>query len=189
MITGKNLDTGANLQEFIEQECNNVVEKYIGEKPIDMNITVSKDSHNKFHIEGKIHLSKKLTIHCKSSDDDAYKAVSQLTNHVEARIQKYKSRLRDRKRRADFDALKAAPVGYYVIDSLQSHETEEAPLVIAEASKDLNEMTVSDAVMQMDLSGQQVFVFKNAAHGSINVLYKRDDGNVGWIDPTKKLNA
>lgn len=183
MITGKNMETGENLQKHIEQECQALVQRYMGDGPLDMNITVHKDTHHAFHVEGHIHISKQCSIHCHGQDADAYKAVAHLINNLETRIQKYKTRLRDRKRRAH----EASPIGYYVIDANQPDEGHDTPLVIAESPKEVDTITVGDAVMKMDLANQNVLVFKNAAHGHLNVVYRRQDGHIGWIDPTKTL--
>lgn len=184
MITGKHIETGENLQKHIEKECSGVVERYMAEPPLDMNITVRKDAHHAFCIEGTIHISKQCSIHCHGHDTDAYKAVDNLVRHLEIRIQKYKTRLRDRKRRSSQDT---SPIGYFVIDAHQPDEGHDTPLVIAESAKEIDTLTVGDAVMKMDLLSQHVLLFKNAAHGSLNIVYRRDDGHIGWVDPTKTL--
>jgi hypothetical protein len=84
---------------------------------------------------------------------------------------------------------KQTPATDYVIQALeegQEERDEGNPVIIAEAESPLHEMTVSDAVMQMDLSDRPFVVFRNASHGEINVVYRREDGNIGWIDPATK---
>lgn len=183
MITGKNLETGEALQKHIENDCQAIVQRYMGEPAIDMNITVRKDAHHAFCIDGVIHISKQCSIHCHGHDADAHKAVDHLTKHLEARIQKYKTRLRDRKRKAE----NTSSIGYFVIDAHQPDEGHDTPLVIAESAKEVDTLTVGDAVMKMDLLNQNILIFKNAAHDALNVVYRRQDGHIGWVDPTKKL--
>lgn len=179
------METGESLQKFIEQECHALVERYMGEPPLDMTITVGKDAHHAFCVEGNIHISKQCSIHCHGHDADAYKAVSHLVSHLETRIQKYKTRLRDKKRRAA--SHEPSPIGYFVIDANQPDEGHDTPLVIAESAKAVETLTVGDAVMKMDLANQSVLLFRNAAHGHLNVVYRREDGHIGWVDPTKTL--
>lgn len=185
MITGKHIETGENLQQFIEHECQKIVQKYIGAEPIDMNITVEKDTQNNFLIEGHIHIGKKQSVHCHGTDADAYRAATQLVNNLETRIKKYTTRLRDLKRKVSDDKVLSA--GYFVIDANQTDEGKDTPLIIAESTKAVETLTVSDAVMKMDLLNQNAILFKNASHGYINAVYRRADGHIGWIDPTQTL--
>jgi hypothetical protein len=121
---------------------------------------------------------------------DAYQSADRACERLEKRVRRYKRRL---KRHGGGETpRKQTPGTDYVIQGLQGEHTErdeDNPVIIAEAESPVHEMAVSDAVMQMDLSDRPFVVFRNAGHGEINVVYRRDDGNIGWIDPAGPLRS
>jgi hypothetical protein len=120
---------------------------------------------------------------------DAYQSADRACERLEKRIRRYKERL---KRHGGETPRKETPAAGYVIQAApEGHEEhhEDNPVIIAEAEMPVHEMAVSDAVMQMDLSDRPVVVFRNASHGEINVVYRRGDGNIGWIDPAGPLSS
>ncbi len=121
---------------------------------------------------------------------DAYQSADLACERLEKRVRRYKRRL---KRHGGGETpRKQTPVTDYVIQAAsegQEERDEDNPVIIAEAETPIHEMAVSDAVMQMDLSDRTFVVFRNARHGEINVVYRRDDGNIGWIDPAGPLRS
>jgi hypothetical protein len=118
---------------------------------------------------------------------DAYHSADRACERLEKRVRRYKRRV---KRHGGGETpRKQTPATDYIIQASQEGQEErddDNPVIIAEAESPLHEMAVSDAVMQMDLSDRPFVVFRNASHGEINVVYRRDDGNIGWIDPATK---
>jgi hypothetical protein len=118
---------------------------------------------------------------------DAYQSADRACERLEKRVRRHKRRV---KRHGGGETpRKQTPATDYVIQALaegQEERDDDNPVIIAEAESPLHEMAVSDAVMQMDLSDRPFVVFRNASHGEINVVYRRDDGNIGWIDPATK---
>jgi hypothetical protein len=120
---------------------------------------------------------------------DAYQSADIACERLEKRVRRYKRRL---KRKSGGETpRKQTQARDYVIQAAQDHEErdEDNPVIIAEAESPVHEMSVSDAVMQMDLSDRPFVMFRNASHGQINVVYRRDDGNIGWIDPVVSLRS
>jgi ribosomal subunit interface protein len=184
-VTGKNIEVGESLREFITQELRRVVEQYMGDI-IEAQVIFSKDNHL-FNTDITVHISSHLVVHCQSQgDDDAYRSATNALHKLENRIKKYKNRLRNRKRSPRDEALESLPAQQYILNPHEENSTEDAPVIIAEMDSQIHSLSVGEAVMKMDLKDVPVVLFRNAANGQFNVVYKRPDGNIGWIDPTLK---
>jgi ribosome hibernation promoting factor len=147
--------------------------------------------HGEFRTNCTIHLWQGMSLEAHGIAPEAYQSADLACERLEKRMRRYKRRL---KRHGGGETpRKQAPAASYVIQASQEeHEERDAdnPIIIAEAETMVHEMAVSDAVMQMDISDRPFLVFRNASHGEINVVYRRGDGNIGWIDPaTKKARA
>lgn len=185
-ISGNHMDLGESFQGHIESHLHNLLQKYMdGEPHAQVHVHKTHASKEKFTFKTDVHIhvAKGFDVRADSEDVDAYKSFNDAVQKLETRIKRYKNRLRDRKRQEmQSDPLS---VPYFVIDSSQ-HQEEDAPTIIAETVQNVPHVSVSEAVMHMELGGQPVFVFKNASTDSLNVVYRRKDGHVGWIDPSKK---
>jgi hypothetical protein len=145
--------------------------------------------HGAFRTDCTIHLWQGMSLEAHGTAPDAYQSADRACERLEKRVRRNKGRL---KRRGGETPRKQTPAADYVIqaggEDREEHD-EDNPVIIAEAEMPLHEMAVSDAVMQMDLSDRSVVVFRNASNGEINVVYRRDDGNIGWIDPAGPLRS
>jgi ribosomal subunit interface protein len=182
-ITGKNLDIGEALRTYVENRIDNMLDKYAGQSPSG-HIRIEK-TKGSFLTGCTIQLQSGLYLESHGEAQDAYASADQSLERLEKRLRRYKRRI---KKRHGPTQIKPSdtPAPYYVIQ--QSDEEENAidddnPVVVAEMQTPIRELSVSDAVMQLDLAEKPLLVFKNASHGRINVVYRRDDGNIGWIDP------
>ena len=144
----------------------------------------SRRNTGNFRTNCTVHLWQGMSLEAHGVAPDAYQSADLACERLEKRVRRYKRRL---KRHGGGETpRKHTPATDYVIQAAQEgHEErdEDNPVIIAEAETPVHEMAVSDAVMQMDLSDRPFVVFRNASHGEINVVYRRDDGNIGWIDP------
>jgi len=179
-VAGHQIDVGDSLNTFIQTELKGLLDKYVGEIH-ESHVHLSKD-HHEFITDFAVHVSKNLIIHCKGRDSDAYKSVSDALAKLEKQVKKYRSRLRDRKRQSDEKNVSAS---YFVVNHEAEDTGTDTPVIIAEMPHDIHHLTVSEAVMKLDLSDAPVVMFKNAAHDGLNIVYRRKDGNIGWIDPKK----
>ena len=148
-------------------------------------VTVAREGFG-FRTECAIHLDSKVTLHAEGHAADAYASADQAALRVEKRLRRYHRRLKDHHPER-LDGLGAVDAASYVI-AAPEHESEAeldgfTPVIIAESTTRLKQMSVSDAVMELDMTGAPVLVFRHAADGSINVVYRRADGHFGWIDP------
>lgn len=183
-ISGKQIDIGTALQTHVEQELGGIVQKY-AERPTDALVVFSRDAHE-YVCESTVHLSTGLTAQAKAHATEIYAAFDSCGEKMEKQLRRYKRRLKDHHReRAQPVELSGA--ASYILASQEANDEDEpetlTPLIVAEMETKIPSLSVGEAVMQMELAGAPVLVFHNEKHGSINVVYRREDGNVGWVDP------
>jgi ribosomal subunit interface protein len=189
-ITGKNIDLGESLRSYALGRVETALDKYSG-RSLSGQISVEKN-HDGFFTHCAIHLDSGLDVQSSGSGVDAYGSVDSATDRLEKRLRRYKRRLKSHGQGIEGLAQHYESAGIdYVIEAERAEEQADdagsgtgAPVVIAEAPARVRAMSVSDAVMHMDLADQAFLVFRNASHGGINVVYRRPDGNIGWIDPS-----
>jgi ribosome hibernation promoting factor len=181
-VTGKNLDVGEALRSYVQERVVHTVEKFIGREAAG-HVRIEKE-HGEFRTNCTIHLWQGMSLEAHGMAPDAYQSADRACDRLEKRVRRYKRRLR-RHGGGETPRKQTAATSYVIQASQEEREEsdEDNPIIIAEAETPVHEMAVSDAVMQMDLSDQSFVVFRNASHGEINVVYRREDGNIGWIDP------
>jgi ribosomal subunit interface protein len=186
-VSGKSINVGEVLRERVSDRTDEVLRKYF-EGNYSGHFTIGKDKVG-FRTDCALHLDSGLTLEAESTAPDAYASADQAIELIEKRLRRYKSRLKDRSQRKaaaasqDLAALNAAS---YVIESPADDDQEITaynPVVIAESTTSLKRLSVSEAVMELDFTGAPVIVFLHATNGRVNVIYRRPDGNVGWVDP------
>ena len=181
-INGKQIDVGAALSEYVEKHLEASVGKY-SEQPIDAKVTFSKDTHE-FVCDISVHLSTGLNAQAKGRAGDVYDSFEGAVNRLETQLRRYKRRLKDHHKDRK-DPIEAMGVPSYILAS--GADTAEPdtlqPVIVAEMETKVQTLSVGEAVMQMELSGAEMLVFRNTTHGGVNVVHTRDDGNIGWIDP------
>ncbi|MEL6450895.1 MAG: ribosome-associated translation inhibitor RaiA [Pseudomonadota bacterium] len=183
-ISGKQIDIGDALQTHVRAELGGVVQKY-AERPTNANIVFSKSAHE-FVCEATVHLSTGLTAQAKAHATEIYAAFDGCSEKMEKQLRRYKRRLKDHhKDRAQPVELLGA--SSYILASDAGTESDEPdslqPIIVAEMETKIPSLSVGEAVMQMELAGAPVLVFRNEGKDGLNVVYRRDDGNIGWIDP------
>ena len=183
-ISGKQIDVGEALQTHVKAEMGEVVEKY-AQRPTECVVVFSRVAHE-FVCEAVIHLSTGLTAQAKGHAPEIYAAFESCREKMDKQLRRYKRRIRNhhnnRSGPVEFDGAAS-----YILAATEDAEDAEPdslqPVVIAEMETKIPSVTVGEAVMQMELSHSHVLVFRNERHGGLNVVYRRDDGNIGWIDP------
>ena len=187
-ITGRSMDLGDALKSHVAEAVESGVTKYIG-RPSEASVTFgktgAKDGDPKgreFACEIVLHLASGVFLTTEGHAGDAHGAFDEAMAKMDKRVRRYKRRLKDH--HAAKDPLPAEAAASYVLRApqLDEEETEDPPLVIAEKPTTLRRMTVSDAVVQLDVGSEPVVMFRNAASGDLSVVYRREDGNIGWID-------
>jgi ribosomal subunit interface protein len=161
-----------------------MVSKYAG-RPTDANVVFSRSAHE-YVCETTVHLSTGLTAQAKAHATEIYSAFDGCLSKMDKQLRRYKRRLKDHhKDRAEPVELFGAS-SYILASEDQAEETEPdslQPIIVAEMETQIPSLSVGEAVMQMELAGAPVLVFRNEGKDGVNVVYRREDGNIGWIDP------
>lgn len=204
-VSGKHVDVGDALGSRISQELEDGIGKYFERGAQDAEVVVSRDGHQ-FRVDCWVRLASGQTLVTQGRGGDAHAAFTESLDRLEKRVRRYKRRLKDHH---------AGPKGYSpeqeenaarevaaltVFRSPDSVEDEdfgeagtpgEAPaaMVIAESHSEICTLTVGRAVLELDLTDYPVLMFRNAGHGGISVVYRRPDGNIGWIDPERTRSS
>jgi ribosomal subunit interface protein len=191
-VTGKHVDVGEALRSRVSDELSSSIGKYFDRDGGGADVVVSREGHS-FRVDCSVTLAsgQQLTTH--GLGGDAHLAFDAASAKMEKRIRRYKNRLKDHHPQAL--ARQAETAAYYVLQAPDDDESDDIfdadsasfpePMVIAETETPIDVMTVSMAVMELDLTESQTIVFRNAAHGGLSVVYRRPDGNIGWIDPQR----
>ena len=186
-ISGKSISVGEALRSRVSERTDEVLRKYF-DGNYSGHITLSKDGFG-FRTDCSLHLDSGITLEADSNAADAYASADQALVMIEKRLRRYKSRLKDRSARKTYAAnaaLADIDAPSYVIEApAESDEevTTYSPVIIAEATTSLKRLSVSEAVMELDLTGAACIVFQHGSSGRVNIIYRRTDGNVGWVDP------
>jgi ribosomal subunit interface protein len=184
-ISGKQIDVGDSLQTHVKSELGETVEKY-SQRPTDANIIFSRNAHE-FMCETTVHLSTGLTASAKGHANEIYAAFENCREKMDKQLRRYKRRLKDH-HHARPEPVEFAGGSMYVLAANGGLEDSEpdslTPMIIAEMETKISSLSVGEAVMQMELLGAPLLVFRNEKHGRVNIVHRRDDGNVGWIDPS-----
>ena len=183
-ISGKQIDIGEALQTHVKSELGEIVEKY-AQRPTDAVVVFSKAAHE--HVcEAIIHLSTGLNAQAKGHATEIYAAFESCREKMDKQMRRYKRRLRNHHRDRATPVEFEQGASYILAASVEPDEGDAdtmQPVVVAEMETKIPSITVGEAVMQLELGGQRFLVFRNEGHGGVNVVYLRDDGNIGWIDP------
>jgi len=186
-ISGKSISVGEALRSRVNERTDEVLRKYF-DGNYSGHITLSKDGFG-FRTDCSLHLDSGITLEADSNATDAYASADQALVMIEKRLRRYKSRLKDRSARKTYAAnaaLADIDAPSYVIEAPAEGDEEVtaySPVIIAEATTSLKRLSVSEAVMELDLTGAACIVFQHGSSGRVNIIYRRTDGNVGWVDP------
>jgi ribosomal subunit interface protein len=182
-VSGKNLDIGEALRSQVQNRMAGALSKYF-DGGYSGHVTVTRDGAG-YRTDCVLHLTSGMTLEASGAAQDAYASFDQTAGRIENRLRRYKQRLKDRSGSGNGRTASLEMV-YSVLEAPSDEAVEEEayhPMVIAETTKPLHKLSVSDAVMQLDLTGAPALVFIHASTGRVNVVYRRGDGAIGWVDP------
>jgi ribosomal subunit interface protein len=189
-VNGKGIDVGEALRAHVAEGLDRMFEKYFS-NPIEATVTFSKQGY-RFHATISVHVGRGILMQAEDDGGDAYAAYDITVETIAKRLRRHKRRLRDH-HRAETDSYAArqfvlAPdIGEEtVVDGAHGSDGQAAPVIVAELEADIPTLTVGEAVMRLDLAETQAMLFHNRAHGGLNMVYRRNDGNIGWVDPAAK---
>lgn len=184
-ISGIQLDIGESLQEHVRTELDGVMGKYSG-RPTDASVIFSKHAHE-FQCEATIHLSTGLTAQAKARSNEIYASFDSCAEKLDKQLRRYKRRLKDHHKQRSQPVETFGGAAYILAREDDASDDEPdtlQPMIVAEIENPIPSLSVGEAVMQMELAGANFLVFRNEVQDrGVNVVYRRDDGNIGWIDP------
>lgn len=183
-ISGKQIDIGEALQIHVRTELDDILSKYAG-RPTEAYVVFSKSAHE-YVCETVVHLSTGLNAQATGKATEIYAAFDASSEKMDKQLRRYKRRLKDHHKDRS-QPVELSDAGSYIL--APSDESEEAEqdtvtaMIVAEMETKIPSLSVGEAVMQMEIASAPVLVFRNEKHSGVNVVYRRDDGNIGWIDP------
>lgn len=185
LVSGKQIDIGDALRTHVGDRLTEAVGKYF-DRPVEAAVTFSKDRHE-FVADASVHLATGMTVQAKGRAAEIYASFEGSVARMEKQLRRYKRRLKDHHRSRE-NPIGGMDASTYILagggDGEEGPEPDTlTPVIVAEMETRVPYLSVGEAVMQMELAGAHMLVFRNDAHGGVNVVYTRDDGNVGWIDP------
>ena len=186
-VTGKQIDVGAALSSHVETRLSETAEKYF-DHPVDAAVIFSREGKSgQLRTDISVHVGRNIQMHGRGLAADAYASFDIAAERIAKQLRRYKRRLRDHHRKEAAEEVAMYAQKYILV--AEDHEDDEQvpdtanPVVIAETTLSIDSLTVGEAVMRMDLADTTALMFRNRAHGGLNVVYRRTDGNIGWIDP------
>lgn len=183
-VTGKQLDVGDALRRHVADSLEGLLGKYFG-NAIDASVTLSREAYL-YGAQLSVHIGRGIMLQSEAEADAPYLAFDEAAQRLAKRLRRYKRRLRDHRRAA----VAGERASQYVLAAEPEEAGEEpaedgadAHLVVAEMTAEVPTLTVREAVMRLDLANDTAMLFRNRAHGGLNLVYRRSDGNFGWVDP------
>ncbi len=187
-VSGQNMDIGEAIRGRITERVEEAINKYYPGH-VTGHVTLHKDGAG-FVTECILHLSSGITLHAHGTAGDAYQSADAAALNIEKRLRRYKRRLKDRhqsQRQHAYDRKEA--MSYVLAPFAEEEPQEDHPVIVAETATHVKKMSVGEAVMELDLSGAPVVVFTNSGNNRVNVVFRREDGHIGWIDPASPPRA
>jgi ribosomal subunit interface protein len=185
-VSGHQVDTGEALREHVSDRLGGIAEKYFA-RAISAQVTFGTAPHGAFSCDIISNVMKGVVLKASGSGQEAHPAFDEAAAKIEKQLRRYMKRLRDHGgngHATDIDA--GIDAGYTVFNvGDEEEEVPDAPLIIAETRVDVPDATVSDAVMMLDLRNTGALLFKNSGTGAFNMVYRRNDGTIGWVEPNR----
>ena len=178
------MDVGETLTSRVADGLNTAIEKYF-DRGFDSNVTIEKFGHE-IIVDCSVHLPSGITLQSTGRAGEPYAALQVALDKIEKRVRRYHRRLKNHHKQTPMPSEAVTDFVIRSDEDMASPETEEtdhAPLIIAETASQMKTMSVSEAVMQLELSEMPAVLFRNAKHKGLNMVYRRADGHIGWVDP------
>lgn len=187
-VKGKQIDVGDALRQHVQTQLGDIVGKYFSDS-IDANVTFSREAHL-FRADITVHAGRGIVLQSNASAAEPYPAFDQAAERIGERLRRHRNRLK--KHHQESPHAETVVAQAFVLNAEQEDVSEtgsDNPLVIAEMTTPIETLTVSQAVMRLDLGDLPALMFRNKAHNNLNMIYRRADGNIGWVDPSEAQKA
>jgi ribosomal subunit interface protein len=190
-LQGLHFDMGDALKTYIKERIETINEKYFG-RAVNVSVTMSKETKSLFKTHIAMTVGKEIHVSATASEHDVHQSFDSAADKIAKQLRRYKRKLRDHHEQMEQAELMRVPeytIGLNIRDDQVDHltdeeiESQDEPVIIAEMTTNIQTMSVSDAVMRLNLSGNNAMLFRNSKNGELNMVYVRQDGNIGWVDP------
>jgi ribosomal subunit interface protein len=186
-ISGKHMELGDSFRSLISNRIADAIDKYFS-SGFSGHVTVEK-SGSRYTADCNLHLDSGVNLQAEGHGQEPQIAFDKAAERIEKRLRRYKRRLKDH----HVTPIQTDDIAYRVMESMHDDDEIElaadyAPTIVAESTMSLKTLSVASAVMQLDMKDSPVMVFRNSGNGHVNVVYRRNDGNIGWIDPASIPN-
>jgi ribosomal subunit interface protein len=186
-VKGKQIDVGDALRQHVETQLTDIVGKYFGSS-LDASVTFSREAHL-FRADITVHAGRNILLQSNASASEPYPAFDMAAGRIAKRLNRYKDRLRKHHQEGIPEEALMAPS--FVLnpeeDTTTTENANDNPVVVAEMTTPIETLTVGEAVMRLDLGDLPALMFRSRAHGGFNMIYRRPDGHIGWIDPSQTM--
>lgn len=186
-VSGRNIDVGDAFPILVRTRLEEIADKYFS-RSLSAQVTLGRNERgNGFHVYCAMHVRQGILLKAEAEDMDARTAFDLAAARIERQLRRYKRRLKNHHGNGVVRDMSFAPAAYVVFESPSADEEEapeaEAPAIVAEVASDIPEVSVSDAVMLLDLRNTTALLFRNAGNGLMSMVYRREDGHIGWVEP------
>ncbi len=184
-VKGKQLSVGDALRTHVDESLSRILDKYFGDA-IEAGVTFSREGHS-YRAVVTAHVGRGIQLQAQGEAAEPYPAFDTAADHLAKRLRRYKRRLRNHHKDVRPQAESLPAQQYILAADSEAEESDvivdDLPVVVAEMATEIPSLTVSEAVMRMDLAELPAMLFRNVSHSGLNMVYRRQDGNIGWIDP------
>jgi ribosomal subunit interface protein len=187
-VKGKQIDVGDALRTHVETQLKDVVAKYFGEG-LDAQVTFSREAHL-FCADITVHAGRGIVLQSNASATEPYPAFDNALTRLSGRLRRHKTKLKQHHHETAREAADSVVANAFVLGG-DDHveEVNDNPVVVAEMTTPIETLTVSEAVRRLDLGDLPALMFRSRANGGLNMIYRRADGNIGWVDPAENLSS
>ena len=190
-VHGHHLDVGEALETYINERIDTINEKYFN-RAMNVVVTMEKETKSVYKSHISMTVGKDIQVQATATSHEVHNAFDDAADKIAKQLRRYKRKLRDHHEQMEKAEQLKVPeytLGTTLRDEHVDHLTDEEieaqdePVIVAEMTTNIQTMTVSDAVMRLNLSGNNAMMFRNSKNGGVNMVYLRQDGNIGWVDP------
>lgn len=181
-VAGHQVDTGESLRDHAQGRVGEIIEKYFA-RSVGANITFGRGPNNDYTCDIVAPVNQGVVLKSSYSGREPEIAFNGAADRIEKQLRRYTKRLKEHKVDADQTQAFIENAGYTIFSTPEEDAASAFPTIVAESRVDIPEASVSDAVMLMDLRNTTALLFKNSGTGDHNMVYRREDGNIGWVEP------
>ncbi|MGB4101491.1 MAG: ribosome-associated translation inhibitor RaiA [Alphaproteobacteria bacterium] len=186
-IKGKQIDVGDSLRNHVQQSLKDIIGKYFS-TPLDAQVTFSREAHL-FRVDINVHAGRGILMQSDASATEPYVTFDTAAAKIDKRLRRHKNRIKSHHKHnhEPQDSLPAQSIVLHSEEDCPPEDDVVNPVIVAEMTTSIDMLTVSEAVLRLDLGNLPALMFRNRAHGHLNMIYRRPDGHIGWVDPAQNV--